>query len=60
MTGHGLPALDRRITAAKAALDLARAAANHCPSGGNIVGEATAEHKLDELLELRYAMTVTA
>lgn len=48
---HPLTTLDGRIASAWAALQGARAAANHCPSGKNLLIEQMAENLLNSLLD---------
>lgn len=49
--------LDARIHSAWAALNGARAVANHSPSGDNCAIENLCERVLNELLEKRHEMT---
>lgn len=52
-----LSEVDQHIAAAMAALHGARAASNLVPSGDNILTEQLCEQTLDDLLDLRCAMT---
>ncbi|SFL14624.1 hypothetical protein [Geodermatophilus ruber] len=52
-----LPEIDRRITAAHSALGTARTGFTEYPTGEALTECETAEATLNELLELRFALT---